>query len=155
MAIGTDQPTLTAETQQTQIHHDSNNALSSGSRHSIAGNNTSTFRTNYTPNREGGKGVYKPNPTSNSSSGYYAGSITNVHGSSRSSISEKYEEQENNLTHSLTHDQYNQLLNLLGNIHVHGEATNDGHRDSVDNLANGHGAVNLAGPFSEEASGDW
>ncbi|XP_015168339.1 uncharacterized protein [Solanum tuberosum] len=188
-----------------RVHLDSTSlnvsaSSSSGSRHSIAGNNTSTFRTNYTPNRGGGKGVYKPNPTSNSSSGYYAGSSSNsgnsfrtyppnhnksnllcdyckksghteekcyrlhgfpqdfkftkgrnsgsaanVHGNSRSSISEKYEEQENNLTHSLTQDQYNQLLNLLGNIHVHGEATNDGHRDSVDNLANGHGAVNLAG----------
>jgi len=60
------------------------------------------------------------------------------------------------LTHSLTHDQYNQLLNLLGSIHFHGAGTSDGHKESVNDLNNAHGAVNLAGILACHSSiKDW
>ena len=38
--------------------------------------------------------------------GKNSGSAANVHGNSGSTTSEKYEEQGNNLTHSITYDQY-------------------------------------------------
>nr|XP_019068965.1 uncharacterized protein LOC109120058 [Solanum lycopersicum] len=72
-------------------------------------------------------------------------SAANVHSNSGSTASEKYEGQGNNLTHSFTYDQYNQLLSLLGNIHVHGEATSDGHKNSADGFTHEQGVVNLAG----------
>ncbi|KAH0749148.1 hypothetical protein KY290_028380 [Solanum tuberosum] len=42
------------------------------------------------------------------------------------------------LTYSLKQDQYNQLLNLLGSIHIHGAGTSDGYKESTNDLNNAH-----------------
>lgn len=55
------------------------------------------------------------------------------------------QEHDQNLSHSMTKEQYNQLLSPLGSIQIQGENTTNGYSKSVDNLVNGHGAVNLVG----------
>lgn len=78
------------------------------------------------------------------------GTTTNVLGNTGGLLDENCENvhlkgPNHTLTHSLTQDQYNQLLNLLGSIHNHGAGTSDGHKESANDLNNAHGAVNLAG----------
>lgn len=58
------------------------------------------------------------------------------------------------LDHNLTRDQYNQLTRILGNIHVKGHDTGGEIRNHADNLTSGYGAMNIAGPFTKEPSGD-
>ncbi|XP_055817477.1 uncharacterized protein LOC129886706 [Solanum dulcamara] len=54
-------------------------------------------------------------------------------------------------TQSLTKDQYDHLVRLLENVQVQG--TSGSTKDTLDNIMSG--AVNFAGPFTEESSGDW
>ncbi|KAH0692228.1 hypothetical protein KY285_019325 [Solanum tuberosum] len=51
---------------------------------------------------------------------------------------------------NLSKVQYEQLLNLLGTLQI---GNGNSNFDNSDNMMSG--AVNLAGPFSEEPSGDW
>ncbi|XP_015084814.1 uncharacterized protein LOC107028303 [Solanum pennellii] len=76
------------------------------------------------------------------------GSAANVHTSEGdSSQCEENFEQGKQVPVNLSKGQYEQLLNLLGTLHVGNES------DYSNNMANG--AASLAGPFSEEPSGTW
>ncbi|KAH0683179.1 hypothetical protein KY290_021768 [Solanum tuberosum] len=54
----------------------------------------------------------------------------------------------------LTKQQFNQLVNLLDHIQVQG-GTNTSNTAQEDTSNFNSGAVNFAGPFTEEPSGDW
>ncbi|XP_019238856.1 PREDICTED: uncharacterized protein LOC109218916 [Nicotiana attenuata] len=105
---------------------------------------------NYNPNQQ-----FNQNQGFNRNQNFNKGKriVANVHGDHSSEmLSTKGEEQSDLNTDqniSLSKEHYGQILNLL----QHFQSGNGGDNATVNNSING--AVNFAGPFNEEASGDW
>ncbi|KAH0701172.1 hypothetical protein KY290_014790 [Solanum tuberosum] len=153
-----------------RVHLDSTSlAVTTGSSSNLRHSNVSQ--------RGGNKNVYRSNVTNNSSSGYFTGS-SNPSNHNKSHLfcdyckKSGYTEEKCYRLHGfpqilnlpkadMQEEQQQMYLEILeitqsaGSIHIHGAGTNDGHKESINDLNNAHEAVNLAGHFTEEPSGDW
>lgn len=77
------------------------------------------------------------------------GLVSDVHGNAMSPGDEEHRGAHSDTCPQLTREQYAQFLELLQHLQV------QKHRDTNNLMDFPNGSVNFAGPFTEEASGDW